>query len=294
LYAGPLDSFSVPLESSTPERVVAALVLGINRLAAQYSPAHCIGMCLGIPGLMETLRGRVIKSTHLGWKDVPILSMLQNKIDINIQLDNSVKLASLGELWHGSGQGLAHFVYGYFGNGVSSSLIVHGTIVRGESNAAGELGHMVMDPHGPVCDCGNTGCLEALVSIPAILSRVELGIGDQQAAISLDWLLAELAAGNKLVTGEFEQAGRYIGQALSYVTNLLNPKLIICDGPLMQASAYLFPFIEEELRRRCILVAGEQVTLVRSKLYPLASCIGAAASVIQTWEEGLDSFQSIE
>jgi predicted NBD/HSP70 family sugar kinase len=294
MYANPLDSFSVPLEAPTPERVVTALVVGINRLAAQYSPAHCIGMCLGIPGLMVANRSKIIKSSHLGWHDVPILSMLQNKIDINIQLDNSVKLASLGELWHGSGQGLANFVYGYFGNGVSSSLIVNGTIFRGESDAAGELGHMVLDPHGPLCGCGNAGCLEALVSIPAILARVSHSTGKPLEAISLDWMLSELATGNEQIACEFEQAGRYIGQALSYVTNLLNPKLIICDGPLMQASSYLFPFIEEELVRRCVPITSGQVILVRSKLYPLASCIGAAASVIQTWEEELDSFQSLE
>ncbi|NHN29327.1 ROK family protein [Paenibacillus agricola] len=291
LYANPLDSFSVALASSTPEQVVAALLVGINRLAAQYSPAHCIGICLGIPGLMGAGGSKVIRSSHLGWHDVPILSMLQNKIDISIQLDNSVKLASLGELWHGSGQGLAHFVYAYFGNGVSSGIIIHETIFRGESNAAGELGHMIIDPEGPLCGCGNRGCLEALVSIPALLTRMGR---IAEKAISLDWVFAELASGNPQVAAEFEQAGRYIGQALSYVVNLLNPKLIICDGPLMQASAYMFPFIEEELKSRCLWITSDQVTLVRSKLFPLASCIGAAASVIQSWEEGMDSFQSIE
>jgi predicted NBD/HSP70 family sugar kinase len=293
LYAKPIESFSVPLEVSTPDMVADALTSGINRLTSKYSLADCIGMCLGVPGLIASDSGKVIRSSHLGWHDVPILSLLKNRMNINTRLENSVKLASLGELWHGSGHGLENFIYCYFGNGVACSIIANGSIVRGEINAAGELGHMIIDPQGPKCGCGNIGCLEAMVSLPTLLQRVSNKVSMSKKDVTLEWVLAELASGHPAVQYEFEQIGQYIGEALSYVTNLLNPKLIICDGPLMQASSYLFPIIEEVLNRRCVSITADQVSLTRSKLYPLASCIGAAASIIQSWEEGFDSFEQV-
>ena len=292
LYAKPLSSFSVPLKASTPNHVVAALLKGVSRVATEYPMSDCIGLCIGIPGLIEAILGKVIRSSHLDWNDVPLLSMLKDKLKIRLQLDNSVKLASLGELWHGSGQGLANFIYCYFGNGVGCSIIANGSIVRGEMNAAGELGHIVVDPQGPLCGCGNTGCLEACVSLPSILGRIgRSSSGTAKEGLTLDWVLSQLASNNINVVREFEQAGQYIGQALSYVSNLLNPKLIICDGPLMQASAYLFPIIKEQLKQQSLSITVDQLTLVRSEIFPLASCIGAAASVIQTWEEELVTFE---
>ena len=109
----------------------------------------------------------------------------------------------------------------------------------------------------------------------------------------MDWILSECASGHTAVMDEITQAGRYIGQALSCVTNLLNPKLIICDGPLMEASSYLFPLIEEQIRQHCLNITFDHLILKRSELAPLASCIGAAASVIQAWEEDLVTFESV-
>lgn len=290
LYANPIHSFSVPLEQPAAEDAISALTAGVDRLNAEYPIEHCLGFCVGVPGLIASDTGTVVHSTHLGWSDIPILELLRSRLSIPVQVDNSIKLASLGELWHGSGQGLDHFVYCYFGNGVGCSSIVAGSILRGAGNAAGELGHIVVDPDGPLCRCGNRGCLEAIIRIPALLERVSSGIGSSQT-ISLDTALSELSAGNAAVVSEFEQAGRYIGQALSYVTNLFNPRLIICDGPLMDASPVLFPIMENIVRRRSVSITADQAAFIRSKLYPYASSIGAAALVIQAWESELESVE---
>ena len=106
----------------------------------------------------------------------------------------------------------------------------------------------------------------------------------------MDSLVAELEKGNPLVKEKLNQVGEQIGLALSYVTNLLNPKLIICDGPLMMASDQLFPIIHEQLKTRSVSTTVDGLLLARSELFPLASCIGAAANVINTWEEELISF----
>ena len=292
MYAKPLSSFSMSLESASPESMVKALVSGIEQIARQHRLSDCIGICVGIPGLIEAASGIVIQSSHLEWHHVSLLDMLRNQVNIRLQLDNSVKLASLGELWHGAGQGLDNFIYCNFGNGVGCSIMINGTIVRGDRNAAGELGHFVVNEHGPICRCGNTGCLEAWVSLPSIMERISDITGIPKSVMSMDWIVSEFASGNKVVIDEITQAGHYIGKALSYVTNLLNPKLIICDGPLMQASQHLFPLITEQIRKGSIDVTFDHLLLKQSGLFPLASCIGAAASVIQAWEEDLVTFES--
>lgn len=292
LYAKPLASFSTPLESTSPNQVAAMLLSGIKQISAQFDLSCCIGMGIGIPGLIEGGLGKIIYSSHLGWNHVDLLSILKTQINLPIQIDHSVKLASLGELWYGAGQGLDHFIYCNFGNGVGCSLILNGALVRGATNAAGELGHIVVDPSGPLCSCGNKGCLEACINLPSMLKRIGQSMKKPAKRITLDWVLKELAANNEIVTQEFKRAGQYIGQALSYVTNLLNPKLIICDGPLMRASSFLFPIIEEKLKRQCLADNTRQLILSKSELFPLTSCIGAAASIIQTWEGELVTFES--
>ena len=291
LYARPHETFSTPLDRSDPEGVIGVLADRIGLLTDKYGPAGCIGLCLGIPGLLETGAAPVIQSSHLNWRDVPLPAMLEERLSLPVLLDHSVKLASLGELWHGQGQGVDHFIYCNFGNGVGCSLILNGAVVRGAANLAGELGHFVIDPHGPVCGCGNRGCLEASVGIPGFLrSASERLSPGGESPVTLDWMLAELARHNETVREQFEQAARSIGQALSYVANLLNPRLIICDGPLMQASDWMFPVIRTELRQKCLPATYGKIRLVRSGLYPWTSCIGAAATVIQRWEDAADVY----
>ncbi|MGG1554485.1 ROK family protein [Paenibacillus ferrarius] len=284
LYAQPIASYSVPLRDAAPDNVVQSLLSEADKLLATYGADACVGMCIGIPGLMEEHRSSVIHSSHLSWQHVPLLALLKDWLSIPLKLDNSVKLASLGEQWHGSGSGSNDFAYCYFGNGVGCSLVASGSVVRGSVGAAGELGHFVLEPDGPLCGCGNRGCLEALVSLPALLRQISEADGaGSSEPLSWKTVLDRLHHKDPVVLEVLRGAGRTIGQALSYVVNLLNPKLVVCDGPLMQASSILFPHIEAELQRRC-LSAVIPVRVARSELYPYASCIGAAADAIQTWE----------
>lgn len=341
LYAAPMESFSTALPAGDPGTVAAEIVAGWARLTAKYDVRDCIGVCLGVPGLIDPTHTAVVNSSHLAWEQVPIADMLLDGLGRRIGLDNSVKLASLGELWHGRGQGAANFVYANFGYGVGSGLIVGGSLVRGASNSAGELGHLVVDPDGPRCGCGNRGCLEAFVGLPALLRRAGAGsssgagmepadavsgagtdtsehpgttadagtrfvgagdpatetrsvaCGDSGTSLSLQELLDGLAAGNERYTRELERSGRLIGRALSYAANLLNPELVVLDGPLMLAAPWLLPAIEEEFRRHSLPVNAERAALTVSGLYPSAVCIGAAAQVIQTWEEEIDPLELV-
>ncbi|MCK1993575.1 ROK family transcriptional regulator [Peribacillus muralis] len=286
LYAQPLEKFSIPIEQPTPETVVFTIKSALDRITNTYSQDHCIGIGIGIPGLINKNRTHVIQSSHLDWMDVPIIQELQNEIQMDyILLDNSVKLATLGEMWYGMGHGVSNFIYCNFGNGVGCGLISDNKLIRGETNAAGELGHVIIDSHGPKCICGNYGCLETIVGLPFIFERLSKKAAVPIENITMDWVVDQIAANNDLVLSDLEQVGNAIGHSLSQIINLLNPKMIICDGPLMKAAYFLFPIIEQKINSDSVSLLANEVKLERSQLYPMAGCIGAAALMIESWED---------
>jgi predicted NBD/HSP70 family sugar kinase len=291
LYASPVHTFEQPITSTEPEAVAEAIAVCAENMTTEYGADTLVGLGLGIPALLDVSGETVIGSSHLGWRNVPLKTLLQSKCKLRIMLDNSVKLASLGEMWHGRAIGSKHFAYCSFGIGVGCSLIIGGDIVRGENGAAGELGHILVEPGGPQCKCGNIGCLEAVVGLPSIYSRLESVMGVSRKVMSEQWLADQASAGNMAVLDELNRVGKAIGLALSGAVNLLNPKMLICDGPLMKASDQLFPIIEEELAARTISFAGHKAELAMSALYPWSGAIGAAASVIGAWEHHADPLE---
>lgn len=293
LYAAPLYSFERSISNRQPEAVADLIAECVDELEARYGSDSMVGLGLGVPALLDGTRGHVLQSTHMGWQDVPLQSMLQERSQLRILLDNSVKLASLGEAWNGQAGDAGNYAYCSFGTGVGCSLVINGEIVRGEYGAAGELGHTVVEEEGPSCRCGKRGCLEAVVGLPAIYGRVAGKLGLPAEEITLDRLADQANQGNEAVLAELKRAGQVIGYALSGVVNLLNPKVLICDGPLMKLKEHIFPIIREELDRKTISFAGNKTELAVSALTPWTGAIGAAAGIIRQWERHSDPLEPI-
>ncbi|MBO9607156.1 MAG: ROK family transcriptional regulator [Paenibacillaceae bacterium] len=289
LYGEPLATRTVPLGEHTPDAVADALALAAEALLREHGAgAACIGMGIGVPALLDEARAAVLRSSHLGWSEVPLAAMLQPRVPVPLLFDNSVKLSTLGEAERGAGAGCADFVYAHFGGGVGCGIIAGGALVRGQTNAAGELGHIALLSDGPLCSCGNRGCLETLVSVPALTSRIGARAGVPAETVTMPWIVARLASGDTEVASVMEEAGKRIGQALGALAAILNPRLIVCDGSLMEAAAYLFPIIRGEMERCGIPASARQAALVRSSLTPWAGALGAAAAVIRGWEDTID------
>ncbi|WP_168122957.1 ROK family transcriptional regulator [Paenibacillus sp. HB172176] len=296
LYANPLEYFEMPIRKHdlhNPQTIVARVREHSKELVKQYGANAIVGAGFGIPALLDAARVTVVGSSHLGWSDVPLLEMLRADSPISYIIDNNVKLASLGERWHGRAAGLRNFIYCSFGTGVGCSLIMNGEILRGAYGAAGELGHIVVEPNGPRCACGRCGCLEAVVGLPALYERLSAALGAAYENMTIQWLVLQAESNNEIVLEELSRAGRAIGYALSSAVNLLNPGLILFDGPLMKLSSFLLPFIEQELREKTIRFSGEKAELAVSDLYPYTGAIGAAAAMIGEWEQQSNALQGI-
>lgn len=241
----------------------------------------------GFPGQIDYKNGIVRLAPNIpGWVEVPIASMVEKEFNIPTKVDNDVRCAALGELNYGAGVGCENVICITVGTGIGSGLIINGKIVRGASNAAGEIGHIKLQMHdGPICGCGDTGCLEAFASGPAIIAMAEEYIKGGKSTKYREmadpdinpYIVAEAAKqGDAVAKRIFTIMGEYIGIGLSSVINLLNPEKIIIGGGVAEAGDILFNPIKETISKRAMSIAGSTVQIVSAKLGNNAGVIGAS------------------
>lgn len=249
------------------------------------------GMGIGFPGQIDSEKGIVRNLPNMpGWENVPVAKIMETEFGFPTKIDNDVRCAALGELNFGAGKGCKNLVCITVGTGVGSAIVANGQLVRGASMAAGELGHMTLLPfEGPICGCGDTGCLEALASGPSIVAMAEeyiLGGKSTKykelaaAGPITPYLVYEAAKqGDAVAKRIFTLTGEWLGIALSNVVNLLNPEKIVIGGGVAQAGDLLFDPIREVIKKRTLKVSGDAVKVVPAELGESAGVVGASLLV---------------
>lgn len=254
----------------------------------KLSPKDIEGIGFGLPGQVDFKSGIVRLITNIpGWVEIPLAKMIEDEFHIPTRIDNDVRCAALGELNFGAGKGCENLICITVGTGIGSGLIVNGKLVRGASNAAGEIGHIKLQMQdGPICGCGDTGCLEAFASGPSIVAMAEDYIMGgkstkyREMANGNDitpFIVAEAAkAGDAVARRIYTKMGEYIGIGLASVVNLLNPEKIIIGGGVAGAGDILFTPLKETLKKRAMKIAGDTVEVVPAQLGNTAGVIGAS------------------
>lgn len=293
LYAVPLESFTLKRTHRDAEGTVRTILQAVERIAA-HRPQDCLlGVGVGVPALLNPAGDTVAASSHLGWRNVPLLSMLRSQCSLPVRIDNAVKMAAVGELWNGTGKETEHFLYCSFGTGIGCGIISCGSLVRGDLGVAGEIGHMIVEPEGPRCTCGNRGCLEAVVGLPAIYERLLPHIDLPHEQMTEERLEEAFHAAGEAGEQELSRIASAIGHALAIAVNLLNPRVIVCDGPLMRLSDQLLPRIRAVIRDKTLPYSASRLKLQTSALYPLTGAIGAAATIIADFEKHEEPLEPI-
>lgn len=250
-------------------------------------PEDIEGMGFGFPGQIDCEKGIVKLAPNVpGWVNVPIAEIMEKEFGIPTKVDNDVRCAALGELNFGAGQGCENLICITVGTGIGSGLIVNGKLVRGASNAAGEIGHIKLDiTGGPLCGCGDRGCLEAFASGPSIVAMAEEYIKGgkstkyrELANPEITPYVVSVAAqeGDPVARRIFTIMGEYIGVGLASVVNLLNPEKIIIGGGVAAAGDILMNPIKETLVKRAMPISGAAVEVVPAQLGNTAGVIGAS------------------
>ena len=250
------------------------------------------GIGFDFPGQVDYKTGVVKLAPNIpGWVNVPIAQMIEEEFNIPTRIDNDVRCAALGELKFGAGKGCENFVCITVGTGIGSGLVINGQLVRGAANAAGEIGHIKLQMNGgPICGCGDTGCLEAFASGPSIVAMAQEYLKGGKSTKFREmagadgeitpYIVAKAAeAGDPVAKRIFEIVGTYIGMGLVSVINLLNPEKVIIGGGVAAAGDLLLDPIRKTIKERAMIVAGNSVEIVPAELGNSAGVIGASMLV---------------
>jgi glucokinase-like ROK family protein len=249
---------------------------------AGIEPSQVIGAGMCLPGPIHRPSG-VVGSTAIlpGWVGVAAADEMHRRLDLPILVDNDANLAALAEAAFGAGRDAKDLVYLMISSGIGAGLVLNGRLYRGAEGLAGELGHVLVDADGPVCRCGNRGCLETIAGTDALAELLRRSHGD-----GLDGrAIVRLARGGDLGCRRvIADAGRAIGKAAAMLVNVLNPELLIVGGDLSDAGELLLDGVRESLERSALPTAAQAATVVAGSLGDRAEVLGAIALVLSEAE----------
>ena len=273
-------SFAHPLDQPA-ESVLEQTVELINQAIDQsnISRGTIVGIGVGASGLVNPTTGINLLAPNLNWRDVLIRDWLAERLNLPVCMDNNVRTMALGEALFGAAKDVrvVAFVYGRIG--VGAGFVVDGQLFRGSGAGAGEIGHTTFIAEGgAVCRCGNTGCLETLVSEPVIVQQAgPLIPTNGTKPLTIQTIFEAARAGNEAIQAMLVQRARYMGIALANLVNVLNPELILLGGIFAQGQDLLMPTIEATMRERAFANLGQSVRLQPTSFGTSAGVIGGAA-----------------
>lgn len=283
--------------NTTPTRAEMGYEAGVNNIkqaikelmqetGADNKTIEAIGF--GLPGQIDYKEGIVKNLPNIpGWINIPLAKIIEDEFSIATRLDNDVRCAALGELNFGAGKDCQNLICITVGTGIGSGIVLNGKLVRGASNAAGEIGHIKMDmTGGPLCGCGDYGCFEAYASGPAIVTMAKEYISGGKSAkykeMATDGIITPYVVAQAALQGDavsiqiFKQMGKIIGIGLSSVINLLNPEKIIIGGGVADAGDILLEPIRKTILDRAMPIQAAAVEVVPAQLANTAGVIGAS------------------
>lgn len=245
---------------------------------AAISPDRLLGVGMGIAAPVNSVTGSIESEGILpGWHGIRPADEMQQRLSLPVQIENDANLGALGELEYGRGQGVQNMVYARLSAGIGAGLIVDGRLFRGATGVAGELGHMLEDPDGLICRCGNRGCLEAMASPLAIAALLERS---RREPISVAQMLDLVATGDRGATRAVTEACTAIGRAIATAVNLFNPALVVVGGDLAVCGEIVLEPIRAAIRRHTAPPCAATVQVVRGALGDRAEVLGAAALIL--------------
>jgi predicted NBD/HSP70 family sugar kinase len=229
---------------------------------------------MGLPGPIDRESGLVHSQPILpSWVGLNPAGEMEERLELPVHLDNDANVGALGESTFGVGRGTHVMAYLRLSAGIGAGLVINGRPFRGARGIAGEIGHVLVDPQGPICRCGNRGCLETFVAGPALCELLRRSHGP----LTVPDLLRLVEEGDAGCQRVLADAGRVVGRAVADLCNYLNPDLVVVGGDLSVAGDVLLEPMREAVRRFAIPAAVEDVEIVAGSLGGRAELLGALA-----------------
>jgi len=266
-------------------------------LKEKESGREPVSLGIGAPGVIYIKQGIVVSSPNLpDWVNVPLKKMVKKEISLPVVIENDANAAAFGEKWVGAGKGANSMICITLGTGVGGGIILDGRVWHGEDGMAAEVGHTTVNPDGPQCQCGNTGCVEVYASASGIVREVRRLLKREDSILKKsfqgreDYFTAKdvfraAKAGDQVCLRVIHQMGRYLGIGIANMVNIFNPELIVLAGGVTAAWKDFIPIVKEEIQIRAFEVPRKRARLVRARLGDHAGIIGAAGVALQAVRE---------
>jgi predicted NBD/HSP70 family sugar kinase len=268
--------------------------LGIERVAnlvgellveAGVDRGDVIGAAAGLPGPISQPDGTVASPNILpGWAGIDVADQMSERLGVPVFVENDANLGALAESVWGAGRGVAQMAYIKAASGIGAGIVHDGRLFRGTSGTAGEIGHTTVVEDGPICRCGNRGCLELYAGGVAILAALRQSHADIE---TLEQVVSLAAEGHPACARVLADAGRHVGVAVANLINLVNPARIVVGGELSRAGETLLAPMRTAAERSAVPAAVEAVEIVPGVLGQRAEVLGGVALVLlEPWRFG--------
>jgi len=212
------------------------------------------------PGPLDPINGIIVEPPNIPeWRYFPIQEFLQSTFDIPTAINNDANLAAYGEWTFGAGKGHSNLIYLTISTGIGGGIIIDNKLLSGVAGYAGEVGHMTINPQGPVCSCGKVGHLEAIASGPSIVRWIKSRLEDESLLehfpvgdLTAKQISEAAESGNELAIAAYERAGKYVGLAIADLLHIFNTSLVIIGGGVSRAGDLLFEPIRKSVHESVI------------------------------------------
>jgi len=282
------------------ERVLERTFLAVHQAIRESSiPSKALkGIGIAHSGVIDSEAGLVLSYPRpgqmAGWKNVPLRAIFQDEFGLPCLLEDGVRTATVAEKRFGAGKDLDNFIYIDAGMGIGAGIFLDGKLYRGAGGKAGEFGHITVNEDGPLCSCGNNGCLETLSSCAAIIQAVKVAMesgidskirelaGGDLDKISIELIAQAAAQDDSLAFRVLQKSASYIGIALANLVNLMNPRVMIFGGALFRGVPQLLADpLRRIIKQRSLERSAQEVELRVSALGGEASALGAARLIAE-------------
>lgn len=286
-----------------PGAVEMQILEAVNDLCKKNFPSAPVGIGIGVAGQVESDTGVVRFAPNLNWHNLPLLTNIQRSLQISGVAINDVRAATWGEWLYGAGKDCDDFVCLFVGTGIGGGIVSGGRMLTGHNNTAGELGHIIIDMNGPVCYCGNRGCLEAFAGGRALSRRTREAIstspdqgeylmklaGGEINAITTKMVAEAARSGDTLSMHIMERMADALIAGCASIVNAYNPARLVLGGGVIEGFPELIQRVEEGIRKRALSSAAAGLKVIPAMLQNDSGVVGAAAIALQAFGTGIKS-----
>ncbi|MGN9867229.1 ROK family transcriptional regulator [Bacillus swezeyi] len=266
----------------TNDKFMAVLKENIDTILSHSSvdQEKIIGIGIAMHGVVDAETGTSLIAPILNLTNIPIKEALEREFNLTVKVENDARAMALGESWFGGHGDVDSMAAVNIGRGVGAGIVISGKLYHGAQGIAGELGHMIIDMNGEICECGNRGCLQTLVSGPAIAERGRTQLKERSDGLTAQDLFEMAQSGNQTCIDLFHETGSIIGIGLTNFIHLVNPSKMVLGGGVMKGEKFMMPAIIETIQKKALTAEARQTEVAVTRLGEEATLLGAVSLLL--------------